>query len=552
MSFEKLAKLIYPNMDKSPKYYFEKYPKRKLPEGAKVTRYAPSPTGFQHIGSVFSAIIDERLANQSGGIFYIRVEDTDQKREIEGAVEDTIETMHKFGLNFHEGMVSRYESKGDYGPYRQSEREEIYKTFVYDLINKGLAYPCFCTAQELGELREKQIKEKITPGYYGQYAKCRNMPTEEAIRRIESGEEYIIRLKSPGHPEGKVEIHDLIKGIVTFPENIQDIVLIKGDGLPTYHLAHAVDDHLMGTTHVIRGEEWLSSAPIHVQLFQVLGFEIPKYAHTPTIMKIDGDSKRKLSKRKDLEAAVSYYHEMGYPVESVTEYLLNIINSDFEQWRVDNPHENSTNFKVELEKMSKSGALFDLVKLNDVSKEVIARMKAEVVYNNYICWAKKYDNEMYSLVTSHEALSKAIFNIDKEGLNPRKDFAKWCEVREKIFYFFDELFNREEKEAIELPSKMNLEEAKKIVETYSKEYNFNSNKELWFEELKAIGRTLGYTANRKEFKANPENFKGMIADVAATIRTALTHRVNAPDLYTVMKIMGEAKVRGRFNKFLEE
>lgn len=552
MSFEKLAKLIYPNMDKSPKHYFEKYPKRKLPEGAKVTRYAPSPTGFQHIGSVFSAIIDERLANQSGGIFYIRVEDTDQKREIEGAVEDTIETMHKFGLNFHEGMVSRYESKGDYGPYRQSEREEIYKTFVYDLINKGLAYPCFCTAQELGELREKQIKEKITPGYYGQYAKCRNMPTEEAIRRIESGEEYIIRLKSPGHPEGKVEIHDLIKGIVTFPENIQDIVLIKGDGLPTYHLAHAVDDHLMGTTHVIRGEEWLPSAPIHVQLFQVLGLEIPKYAHTPTIMKIDGDSKRKLSKRKDLEAAVSYYHEMGYPVESVTEYLLNIINSDFEQWRVDNPHENSTNFKVELEKMSKSGALFDLVKLNDVSKEVIARMKAEVVYNNYICWAKKYDNEMYSLVTSHEALSKAIFNIDKEGLNPRKDFAKWCEVREKIFYFFDELFNREVKEAIELPSKMNLEEAKRIVETYSKEYNFNSNKELWFEELKAIGRTLGYTANRKEFKANPENFKGMIAEVAATIRTALTHRVNAPDLYTVMKIMGEAKVRGRLNKFLEE
>lgn len=552
MSFEKLAKLIYPNMDKSPEYYFEKYPKRKLPEGAKVTRYAPSPTGFQHIGSVFSAIIDERLANQSGGVFYIRVEDTDQKREIEGAVEDTIETMHKFGLNFHEGMVSRYESKGDYGPYRQSEREEIYKTFVYDLIKKGIAYPCFCTAEELGALRERQIKEKITPGYYGQYAKCRNLSTEEAIKRIESGENYIIRLKSPGHPEGKVEIHDLIKGIVTFPENIQDIVLIKGDGLPTYHLAHAVDDHLMGTTHVIRGEEWLSSAPIHVQLFQVLGFQVPKYAHTPTIMKIDGDSKRKLSKRKDLEAAVSYYHEMGYPVESVTEYLLNIINSDFEQWRVDNPHENSTNFKVELEKMSKSGALFDLVKLNDVSKEVIARMKAEVVYNNYICWAKEYDNEMYSLVTSHEALSKAIFNIDKEGLNPRKDFAKWCEVREKIFYFFDELFNREEKEDIELPSKMNLEEAKRIVETYSKEYNFNSNKELWFEELKAIGRTLGYTANRKEFKANPENFKGMIADVAATIRTALTHRVNAPDLYMVMQIMGEAKVRGRFNKFLEE
>lgn len=549
MSYDKLAKLIYPNMDKNPEYYFEKYPKRNLPEGAKVTRYAPSPTGFQHIGSVFSAIIDERLASQSGGVFYIRVEDTDQKREIEGAVEDTIETMHKFGLNFHEGMVSRHESKGAYGPYRQSEREEIYKTFVYDLINKGLAYPCFCTAEELGELRERQIKEKITPGYYGQYAKCRNISTEEAIKRIESGEAYIIRLKSPGHPENKVEIHDLIKGIVTFPENIQDIVLIKGDGLPTYHLAHAVDDHLMGTTHVIRGEEWLSSAPIHVQLFQVLGFKVPKYAHTPTIMKIDGDSKRKLSKRKDLEAAVSYYHQMGYPVESVTEYLLNIINSDFEQWRVDNPHDSSTNFKVELEKMSKSGALFDLIKLNDVSKEVIARMKAEIVYSKYICWAKEYDNEMYDLVTSNEALSKAIFNIDKEGLNPRKDYAKWSEVREKIFYFFDELFNREEKEAIEIPTNMSFEEAKRIVETYSKVYNFNSNKEEWFEELKVIGRILGYTANRKEFKASPENFKGMIADVAATIRTALTHRVNAPDLYTVMQIMGEAKVRSRFKAF---
>jgi glutamyl-tRNA synthetase len=552
MSYEKLAKLIYPDIDKTPEYYAEKYPKRALKEGAKVTRYAPSPTGFQHIGGIFSALIDERLAKQSEGIFYLRVEDTDQKREIEGAIEETISTMHTFGLNFDEGMISEENFKGNYGPYRQSERKKIYEAFACDLIKKGLAYPCFCSAEELEKTRESQVAQKVTTGYYGEYAKCRNLSPEKAVERIKNGESYIIRLKSSGNSENRVKINDLIKGEVSFPENNQDIVLIKGDGLPTYHFAHAVDDHLMRTTHVIRGEEWLSSVPVHIQLFDVLGFQLPKYSHIPTIMKMDGESKRKLSKRKDPEAAVSYYIEVGYPTQSVIEYLLNIINSGFEDWRNENPYDDSYKFEIALDKMSKSGALFDLVKLSDVSKEVIARMKADTVFDNYTKWAKNFDTEMYEIITSNEEVSIKIFNIDKEGSNPRKDFAKWADVREKIFYFFDSLFEIDNAANIELPKKMDMNEAKRIIEAYSKAYHFNLDKDDWFEELKFIGASLGYTANRKDFKANPENFKGMVADVAAAVRIALTHRSNTPDLYTVMQIMGEEKVKNRFSKFLNE
>lgn len=552
MSCEKLAKIIYPNIEKTPKYYAEKYPKRNLKERAKVTRYAPSPTGFQHIGGIFSALIDERIASQSDGVFYLRVEDTDQKREVAGAIEDTVAAMQYFGLNFTEGMISSDKSIGNYGPYRQSERKEIYEAFAYDLIKKGLAYPCFCSSEELDKIRESQVEQKITPGYYGEYAKCRNLSAEQAIEKIKNGESYIIRLKSPGNPENRVVVNDLIKGEVSFPENNQDIVLIKGDGLPTYHFAHAVDDHLMGTTHVIRGEEWLSSIPTHIQLFKMLGFEAPKYAHIPTIMKIDGSSKRKLSKRKDPEAAVSYYNEVGYPTQSVIEYLLNIINSGFEDWRAENPYEDNTKFEISLDKMSKSGALFDLVKLSDVSKDVIARMKADLVYDNYAKWSKVFDKDMYELITTNEEMSRKIFNIDKEGANPRKDFAKWADVKEKVFYFFDELFEDDKVVENELPKKMDLSEAKHIIEAYSKEYNFDTDKDTWFEELKAIGSKLGYTANRKDFKANPENFKGMVADVAAAVRIALTHRSNTPDLYTIMQILGKEKVYNRFNRFINE
>ncbi|MEW8993679.1 glutamate--tRNA ligase [Clostridium sp.] len=550
MNCEILANTIFPNIDKEPEYYISKYPKRNLKEGAKVTRYAPSPTGFQHIGGVFSALIDERIATQSEGVFYLRIEDTDQKREVDGAIEDTINTMHKFGLDFTEGMTGDNTSKGEYGPYRQSEREEIYKTFARDLIKKGLAYPCFCTSEDLEQLREKQISEKLTPGYYGEYAICRNLSPEEALKRIGEGEKYIIRLKSPGNPENRVEFHDLVKGDISFPESNQDIVIIKSDGLPTYHFAHAIDDALMGTTTVIRGEEWLSSLPIHIQLFDVLGFNRPEYAHTPTIMKLDGDSKRKLSKRKDPESAVSYYDEEGYPMISVIEYLLNIINSTFEEWREENPSSDYHEFRVYLDKMSKSGALFDIVKLSDVSKNVICKLKADVVYDYYINWAKDYDKEMYDLVTKNESICKEIFNIDKEGPKPRKDFAKWSDVKEKIFFFFDELFNGVLEE-IEFPKNMDLAEAKRVIEAYSKAYNFNTDKDTWFEDLKVVAVGLGYATDRKAFKKNPESYKGMVSDVAGCVRTALTHRNNTPDLYTIMQIMGEERVRNRFNKFLQ-
>ena len=551
MAFEKLAELIFPNVDKTTQYYLEKYPKRNLKEGAVVCRYAPSPTGFQHIGGVFAALINERLASQTEGVFFLRIEDTDQKREVEGAIEDTIATMHNFGMDFSEGMTGQNTSKGEYGPYRQSERADIYKTFAKDLLLKGLVYPCFCTPEELAELRERQVANKITPGYYGEYAKFRNITEEEAIERINNGESYILRLKSPGNIENRVEFHDLIKGDISFPENNQDVVIIKGDGLPTYHFAHAIDDYLMRTTHVIRGEEWLSSLPIHVQLFDVLGFERPQYAHIPTIMKQEGGSKRKLSKRKDAEAAVSYYKEVGYPTVCVIEYLLNIVNSTYEEWRAENPTADYHEFNVQLEKMSKSGALFDLVKLNDVSKDVIARMPANEVYDQYTTWAKEFDNEMFELITSNETMAKEVFNIDKEGPKPRKDLAKWDEVKDKIFYFFDELFYNETAEQVELPKTLSLENAKAVIEEYAKRFTFNiGSQETWFEELKAIGTELGYCANRKEFKANPDAFKGMISDVAGAVRSALSHRTNTPDLYTIMQIMGEEKVRERFERFL--
>ncbi|WP_054740397.1 glutamate--tRNA ligase [Cellulosilyticum ruminicola] len=548
MSLQKLADLIFPDITKIPADFISQYPKRELKEGARVTRYAPSPTGFQHIGGVFAALVSERIAHQSGGIFYLRIEDTDQKREVEGAIDDTIATMHNFGMDFDEGMTGQETSKGIYGPYKQSEREEIYKTFAKDLIVKGLAYPCFCTPEELNEMREKQVAAKITPGCYGEYAIYRNLSADEAIAKIESGTPYILRLKSPGDAEKRIQFTDLIKGETSFPENIQDVVIIKADGLPTYHFAHAIDDHLMGTTTVIRGEEWLSSLPIHVQLFDVLGFERPEYAHIPNVMKLDGDSKRKLSKRKDPESAVSYYKEEGYPRASVVEYLLNIINSTFEEWRMENPKADYLEFPVALDKMSKSGALFDLVKLNDVSKDVISKMPAEEVYTLYTAWAKEFDQEMYDIVTAHKEMSKAIFGIDKEGPKPRKDFGKWSEVKEKICYFYNELFSGETE--VEFPKTVTVEEAKEIITGYKEVYDFNTTQEEWFEELKAYAVANGYAADRKAYKKAPEAFKGMVSDVAGAVRTALTHRTNTPDLYTIMQIIGEEEVRARFSSFI--
>jgi glutamyl-tRNA synthetase len=550
MCLEKLTDLLFPDVEHDCQYYLDKYEPRNLSPEACVTRYAPSPTGFQHIGGVFAALVSERIAKLSGGVFFLRIEDTDQKREVEGAIEDTVITMHKFGIDFDEGMLSADTEKGAYGPYRQSQRETIYKTFAKDLVRRNLAYPCFCSSEELVLMREKQTTQQLTPGYWGEFAKCRNMSCEQAVCKLEAGEKCVLRLRSPGSPENRIDFVDLIKGEVSFPENNQDIVLIKGDGLPTYHLAHAVDDTLMRTTHVLRGEEWLSSLPIHVQLFSVLGFKLPAFGHIPNVMKQEGTGRRKLSKRKDPESAVTYYDEQGYPPQSVVEYLLNMINSSFEDWRKENPDTSYREFKVALDRMSKSGALFDLVKLSDVSKDVIGKMTANDVYEKYEIWAHKFSSEMHKLITQNEGMTRAIFSIDRGGTNPRKDFAKWSDVKEKTSYFFDELFAHAETQFFESGS-LKIEEMKRIIGEYLKVYTHNQSKEAWFEQLKVVGAELGYTSDRKAFKKSPELYRGMVADVASTIRLALTRRANTPDLYAVIQILGENRVKSRFVSFLK-
>ena len=417
---KELAELMFPNIDKTPDYYEKLYPKRNLPEGAVVTRFAPSPTGFIHVGSLFGANLDRRFATQNNGICYLRIEDTDGKREVEDGINLIINGLKVFGIEFDEGPIDG-KTKGDYGPYIQSERKEIYQTYAKDLVEKGLAYPCFCSADELNQIRERQERLKIVPGYYGEFANCRKLSEAQMIERVKNGDPFIVRLKSMGSTSKKIRFKDMIRGIIEFPENVQDIVIIKSDGLPTYHFAHAVDDHLMRTTHVVRGEEWLPSVPIHVELFKTLGFEMPEFIHTPTIMKEDGGSKRKISKRKDPEAAASYYKENGIPKEAVIDYLMNILNSNFEEWRKNNPHGDLKEFKIDLNKISSSGALFDLVKLADVSKNTIATFTAEKVYEDGLEWAEEFDKDLAELMKKHKEFTINILNIERTGTKIRKD-----------------------------------------------------------------------------------------------------------------------------------
>ena len=420
MDYKDLANLIFPDA-KEISYYEEKYPERNLTEGAIVTRFAPSPTGFVHIGGLYQGLIARKLANQTNGVFFLRIEDTDQKREVENGIIGIVNSLKDFGFEPDEGMISENEGKGNYGPYKQSQRKEIYQAYAKYLIEQGKAYPCFCTPEDVEEIRAKQEAAKIRPGYYGVWAKCRTIPVEEAMKRIQNGENYIIRFKSPGREDRKIQHHDVIKGKVDFPENDQDIVIIKADGLPTYHFAHAVDDHLMRTTDVTRGDEWISSAPIHLQLFRVLGFKAPRYAHISPIMKEDAETggKRKLSKRKDPEAAVSYYSSVGIPKEAVLEYLLTIANSNYEDWKLANKNASPSEFTFSLNKMSKAGALFDLVKLIDISKNYISTLSAEEVYDDATDWALNNDKDLYRLLTDDENYAKAIFAIERGNAKPR-------------------------------------------------------------------------------------------------------------------------------------
>ncbi len=551
MNYKDLADLMFPEA-KEISYYEEKYPERKLKEGAIVTRIAPSPTGFIHIGGLYQGLIAKKIADQTEGVFFVRIEDTDQKRKIENGVSEIVNSLTSFGFEPDEGMISENEEKGAYGPYKQSIRKEIYQAYAKYLVQQGKAYPCFCTPEEIEEIRTKQENAKIRPGYYGVWAKCRKLTVEEMIEKIKAGEQWIVRFKSPGREDRKIKHKDVIKGNVEFPENDQDIVIIKADGLPTYHFAHAVDDHLMRTTHVIRGDEWLSSVPLHLQLFQELGFKTPKYAHIAPIMKNDNGNKRKLSKRKDPEAAVSYYAEEGIPKEAVTEYLLNIANSTFENWRRANPDKPIEEFELQLNKMSVSGALFDMVKLLDVSKTVISKMTAEEVYNNTINWAEKYDEELANLLKKNKEYSLRVLGIERGNKKPRKDIGKWSDVKEINSYMYEELF---EKDKTEYPYQVIKEKQaiSKILNEYiTKYYDENDDKQTWFDKIKELSSKMGYAKEVKEFKENPGKYLAHVGDVSTVLRVALTKRTNTPDMYEIMQILGKDVMQKRFEKAIEE
>jgi len=548
MDYKDLANLIFPNA-KDISYYEEKYPERNLPEGAIVTRVAPSPTGYVHVGTLYQGLIARTLANKTGGIFFLRIEDTDQKREIEGGINNIIESFKNFDIIPDEGMISETDGKGLYGPYKQSDRKEIYEAYAKYMISIGKAYPCFATAEELEEMRTKQEAAKVRPGYYGVWAKYRNLSVEEAIEKIKSGVPYIVRFKSPGREDRKIKHKDVIKGNVDFPENDQDIVIIKADGLPTYHFAHLVDDHLMHTTHVLRGDEWLSSVPLHLQLFAESGFKAPKYAHTATLLKNDEGNKRKLSKRKDPEAAASYYTEMGIPSLALKEYLLNIANSNFENWRKQNKDADISEFPFEINKMSVSGALFDMVKLLDVSKIVISKYSAEEVYEKGLKWANEFDKELAKLLQKDKEYTLKVLGIERGNEKPRKDIAKWSDLKENIAYMFNEEFEKI-KSNYELQKITDKEKIKQILNTYADKYfDLNDDKQTWFDKLKDLAEEFEYAREVKEFKANPEKYEAHVGDVSTVIRIAVTGRTNTPDLYEIMKVLGKDTVINRLKSF---
>ena len=545
MDYKDLANLIFPDA-KEISYYEEKYPERNLPEGAVVTRFAPSPTGFVHIGGLYQALVARTVAEKTGGVFFLRVEDTDQKREVENGVTGIVNSLKDFDMAPDEGMISDTEEIGNYGPYKQSLRKDIYQAYAKYMIEQGKAYPCFCTPEDGEEMRKKQEAAKVRPGYYGVWAKCRNLSVEEMIEKIKAGVPYIIRFKSPGREDRKIKHKDVIKGNVDFPENDQDIVIIKADGLPTYHFAHAVDDHLMRTTHVIRSDEWLSSVPLHLQLFHELGFKAPKFAHISPIMKNDNGGKRKLSKRKDPEAAVSYYKEEGVPTDAVKEYLLNIANSTFENWRRANPDKPMEEFDFQLNKMSVSGALFDMIKLLDIGKTVISKMTAEEVYKYSLEWAKEFDKELAEMLEDKEYALK-VFGIERGNKKPRKDIAKWSDVKDNIEYMYDDKFYGKTQEYPYQPAISDKEDISKILDLYiEKYYDENDDKQAWFDKIKALAVEMGYAGEVKEFKNNPGMYKAHVGDVSTVLRVALTSRTNTPDMFEIMQILGKDRISKRF------
>ena len=537
---KELAELLFPNIKHDRNYYEDMYPERTLKEDAMVTRFGPSPTGFVHMGSLLVSFINSIFAKQSNGVFFLRIEDTDQKRAVENGVEGIYNDLKAFEINPSESPIIG----GNYGPYIQSKRTEIYQTYVKDLIIKGLAYPCFMTEDEIASIKEEQEINKTKLGIYGIYAADRDLSLEEIKQKIASNEEYVIRLKSPGDANKQVEIIDCIKGKMKFPEHDMDTVLLKKDGTPTYHLAHAIDDHLMHTTHVIRGDEWVSSLPLHIQLFNLLGFTHPKYAHIAPLTKKENGNTRKLSKRKDPEAAVSYYDEMGIPIDAVKLYLATILNSNFEEWYLNNSDKKIDDFTFTFDKMAIGGTLFDLDKLYNISKTYFSRKTGNDVYKETLDWAKKYDKEYAKLLEENKKLMIDFLSIEKDGPRPRKDISKYSDVKEEFSYAIDNLFNKENYSKYDKNIIYNTSLLLDYVNNY---LDLSVTNEEWFNKVKEFATNNGYAASPKEYKKSPEEYKGHVGDVCEALRVAVTGRTKSPDLYSIMKILGKDKIIERIN-----
>ncbi len=547
-----LAKLLLPGIERDVAEVVTACPDRQLAPGVKVTRFAPSPTGKLHIGGLYAALVSERLAHQSGGVFYLRIEDTDKKREVAGSVAGIVEALRYFGIGFDEGVTGNQTEFGDYGPYQQSLRREIYQTVVKSLLERGLAYPCFCDETELNALRDKQERLGTRPGYYGRWASHRQATLEQIREELGLGKPFVIRFKSPGNYGKKIVFEDAIKGRIEMPQNDQDIVLLKSDGLPTYHLAHVVDDFLMKTTHVIRGDEWLASVPLHLQLFEALGFAPPKYGHIAPILKREGNSKRKFSKRKDLDAIAEFYQEQGYLGPAVTEYFLTLINSNYPVWRAEHSREPLTAFPIDLAKMSISGALFDLDKLNDISKNLIATYRAEEVYEQATEWARRYDPELFELLSDQPEYSLRIFNIERNVGKPRKDFGKWSDIRAGMGFFYDSLFESDCAAGYVFPAKFSAYQIREALREYLDHEPKGLEQTAWFEWLKDLAERLGYARDAKTYQADPAAYAGHVGDLAMILRVALTNRTATPELYAIMRVMGEDRVKARLRRCLEQ
>ena len=545
MDHKILAGLLFPNVTDTPEDLENRFPPRNAPEGAVITRMAPSPTGFVHLGNLVQGLISERMAHQSGGVLFLRVEDTDAKREVPGAVEVLIDTLKHYGIAFDEGATHTGDN-GSYGPYRQRQRADIYHVFAKKLVEEGQAYPCFCTEKELTAMREKQEANKENFGYYGKYAIWRDRSIEDIKAELAAGKPWVLRFRSTGSIENQFKFDDVVKGKLTITENDIDHVLLKSDGIPTYHFAHAVDDHLMGTTHVVRGDEWMATLPFHIQLFRALGFKLPKYVHIGPLMKMDGTSKRKLSKRKDPELALTYYKSEGFPVEAVYEYIMTLLNSNYEDWRRANPSAPATDFKFSAKKLNPAGNLFDYAKLTDVSKNVIAMMDAQKVYDLLVEWAKEFDADFAEKLESDPDYAKAILAIGRGGKKPRKDIAVWTEAKGYMGFFYDDYL---EKPVFD--EKFSADTVKTALSKFLEKFDIADDSGVWFDKVKAITEEMGFTTDMKAYKADPTAFPGTVADVSTFIRQAVTGKTNSPDLYTVMQILGYDKTVARIKAVME-